>query len=181
MKQLDMFEQNAGGVFMPKAKTFIGGRFLGQLIRNGKIVDSFDDMNLVVNEGLNYLLDAGLGGASPLTTWYLGLFEGNYTPVGSDTGASIASNSTESTAFAATTRALWSPTASAAQSVTNSASRASYTFNATKTIYGAFLISNSTLNGTAGKLFAAARFTSPKSVVNADQLLLTYTFSASSV
>jgi hypothetical protein len=54
-------------------------------------------------------------------------------------------------------------------------------FNATKTIYGAFLISNNTKGGTSGTLFSAARFSSSKSVESTDELLLTYTFTASSV
>jgi hypothetical protein len=65
--------------------------------------------------------------------------------------------------------------------MTNSASRASFVFNATKTIYGAFLISNSTKGGTTGTLFSAARFATAKSVESGDELLLTYTFTATSV
>ena len=59
--------------------------------------------------------------------------------------------------------------------------RATFTFNATKSIYGAFLVSNATKGGTAGTLFSAARFSAAKSVVAGDQLLLTYSFTASSV
>jgi hypothetical protein len=42
-------------------------------------------------------------------------------------------------------------------------------------------VSNSTKSGTTGTLMSAARFGSSKSVVDDDQLLLTYTFTASSV
>ena len=66
------------------------------------------------------------------------------------------------------------------QQVTNSASRASFTFNAGTTIYGAFLVSSSTINGTTGTLISAAQFGSAKSVSNTDQILLTYTFSLAS-
>jgi hypothetical protein len=70
--------------------------------------------------------------------------------------------------------------ASTAQLMTNAASRASFVFNATKTIYGAFLTSVSTKSATTGTLFAAARFGAAKSVVDDDELLLTYAFSAAS-
>jgi hypothetical protein len=70
--------------------------------------------------------------------------------------------------------------ASSAQSTTNSASRASFVFNATKTIYGAFLVSASAKSATTGTLFSAARFSTSKSVESSDELLLTYTINATS-
>ena len=66
------------------------------------------------------------------------------------------------------------------QSVTNSASAASFTFNANLTIYGAFLASSSVISGTTGTLFSAAQFGTAKSVVSSDVLLLTYSFAAAS-
>ncbi len=174
------FVKSAGGVLLPDTKLRVGGRFIGQIIRDGQVIDEFEDVNLVVNEGLDALLNIMFHGSTQVTTWYLGLFEGNYTPVSTVTAATIASASTESTAYAATTRPTYDEAASSGQSVTNSASRADFVFNATKTIYGAFLISDSTKAGTAGTLFSAARFSSSKSVVSGDELLLTYTFSAAS-
>jgi len=63
--------------------------------------------------------------------------------------------------------------------ITNSASPASFSINATATIGGAFLISNNTKGGTTGTLFSAADFQSPgdRSVVSGDTLNVTYTFS----
>ena len=62
---------------------------------------------------------------------------------------------------------------------TNSASPASFTINATATVGGAFLVSNSTKSGTTGVLFSASDFTAPgdRSVASADTLNVTYTFS----
>jgi hypothetical protein len=50
--------------------------------------------------------------------------------------------------------------------------------NATKTIYGAFLASASAKSATTGTLMAASKFSASRAVVNLDQLLLTYAFSA---
>jgi hypothetical protein len=50
--------------------------------------------------------------------------------------------------------------------------------NATKTIYGAFMISNSTKSGTTGTLACASAFASSRAVVSGDQLLIAYTLSA---
>ena len=55
-----------------------------------------------------------------------------------------------------------------------------FTFNAGATIYGAFLASTATINGTTGVLMSAARFATQRVVASGDQLLLTYAFAASS-
>lgn len=169
------------GLAVPESKIKVGGVFTGQLIRNGVVIDEFQDHNLVVNEGLNRLLNVMFNGATQSSTWYLGVFEGNYTPVGTVTAATIASAATECTAYTATTRPEYTEATSTAQSTTNSAARASFIFNATKSIYGAFLISDNTKAGTSGYLFSAARFSGVKNVESGDELLLTYTFNASSV
>ena len=156
------------------------GVYVLQHIRDGEVIDEEILSNLVVDQGLNYLLSAGLAAGSQLSSWYLGLFEGNYTPVPSDTAATIAGNSTECSAYTGGARKAWTPGAVASKSVSNSASRGDFIFNATKTIYGAFLISNATISGTSGTLFSAARFATAKNVVNLDEMLITYSFTASS-
>lgn len=175
------YTKTDGGVLMPDQGLKIGGVFHCEHVRNGEVIDAWEDHNLVVNEGLDALLNIMFHGSTQVTTWYLGLFEGNYTPVSTVTAATITSASTECTAYSETTRQDYVEAAASSQSITNSASKATFTFNATKTIYGAFLVSNSTKSGTTGTLFSAARFSTSKSVVSSDQLLLTYTFTASSV
>lgn len=180
----DNFERNEAGLFVPKQRLIMGGVFDCELVRGGEVIDKWQTPNLITNEGLNSVLDVYLHGASGIGAWYMGIFEGNYTPVNTDTASSIAGNSTECIAITATTRPAWTPAAPSGQSITNSASRAAFTFTGitgSKSIFGAFIHSNPTLQSTTGVLFAAARFGSSKSVVNSDQLLLTYTFNASSV
>jgi len=157
-----------------------GGVFHCKIIRAGKIIDEWFDPNVVVNEGLNYMLDVMFNGSSPTTTWYLAPFEGNYTPIATDTAATFPASATESTAYTQSTRVQYVTAAAAAQTVTNTAAPSTFTFNATKTIYGASMNSISTKSSTAGKLFAAARFSTSKSVASSDQLLMTYQFTASS-
>lgn len=170
-----------GGVLMPTTKLLVGGKYQGQIVRAGRVIDEWEDDNIVVNEGLNSLLEIYFRGSTQITSWFLGVFEGNYTPVAGLTAATVTSASTECTAYASATRPAYSPAAAASQSINNSASRASFVFDATKTIYGAFLVSNSTKSATTGTLFSAARFATAKSVDNGDELLLTYTFTASTV
>lgn len=172
--QLEMFDK-------PNEKLAICGEWIIDHLRSGKVIDREIVKNLVTNEGLNNLLDVYLGGVAPIPTWYLGLFEGNYTPVATDTGATIASNSTETAAYAEGSRRQFQPAAASGQAVDNSANRAIFTFNATKTIYGGFLASTAVIGGTGGKCFSGARFATSKPVSNTDQLLITYRFTAASM
>lgn len=158
----------------------LGGVFGFELVRDGKVIDRWEEKNIVVNEGLNHILSAVLNNGSQNTTWYVGLFEGNYTPLATDTAANIASNATECVAYDETTRVEWVEAAPSGQSITNSANKATFTINASKTVYGAFLVSSNTKSGTAGTLFAASKFSVSRSVVAADQLLVTYTVNAAS-
>jgi len=186
------FSRRASGLMVPDSAKF-GGIFHGTIIRGGyfdddgvwhrgdKIIDDFVDHNIVVDEGLNHLLDVVFHASAQVTTWYLGVFEGNYTPVSTDTGANITANSTECTAYASSTRVAYVEAAAAAKVTTNAASRASFVFNATKTVYGAFLAQSSTKSGTTGVLMAASRFSASKAVDSGDELLLTYAFTGSSV
>ncbi len=175
------FEQEKNGLFLPRHKIIIGGVFSHELIRDGESLGVEHDHNLMVDEGLNHILSVAFHGASgdaKVDPWYIGIFEGNYTPLATDTAANIATNATESTAYDEAARPTWDEAAPASKQITNSASKATFTINATKTIYGAFLVSSSTKGGTSGTLAAASKFAAARSVVAADQLLLTYTLSA---
>ena len=174
------YEENEKGILVPKHEIHGVGKYTGRIIRAGEVIDEFEYENLVTNEGLNYTLNVALFGATQLSAWYLGIFSGNYTPAATDTAATLPGNSTESSAYTSSTRPTWTQVAATGQSITNSAARAAFTFNATATIYGAFLVSSATIGGTSGTSFSAARFSTSKNVVALDELLLTYTFSASS-
>ncbi len=172
--------QTESGLLVPEGLVRVGGHFIGEIRRRGEIIDRFAVHNLATNEGLNHLLNVGFNGATPVTPWYVGIFEGNYTPVATVTAATITAASTECTTYASATRPEYVEAASTAKLITNAANRASFVFTSAKTIYGAFLVSNSAKSATTGVLFAAARFASPKGVAVDDELLLTYAFSAAS-
>jgi hypothetical protein len=173
------YEKSKGGVLMPQERTFIGGSFHGQIIREGKVIDEWDCHNLVVNQGLDTLLGVMFTGVSQITSWFLGVFSGNYTPVAGDTAATFPGSATESSAYTSGTRLAFTAV-EATQAVGNAASVATFTMNAGVTLYGAFLSSSSVKGGTGGVLFSAAQFGAPKVLVNTDQCLLTYNFAASS-
>ena len=174
------FKESPSGLLVPDHKIVAAGKYHAKHIRQGEVIDEWDCDNLVVNQGLNYLLSAGLGAGSQISSWYLGLFQANYTPVAGDTAATFPGSATETTGYTAGARQGFTAGAVSGQSITNSASAASFTFNATLTIYGAFLASSSVISGTTGTLFSAAQFGTAKSVVSSDVLLLTYSFAAAS-
>jgi hypothetical protein len=139
--------------------------------------------NLVVNVGLQYMAGVALTSTTQITTWYLGLYGAgaSNTPAATDTMSSHI-GWTEVTAYSQANR----PTATFAAAtnanpsvVTNTASKAVFSINATTTVGGAFLTSDNTKGGTTGTLFSAADFQAPgdRSVVNGDTLNVTYTFS----
>lgn len=144
------------------------------------LLDEDEVHNLMPTEGLNYLLDVAIRAQSQLTAWYIGIFEGNYTPVLADTAATFPGSATESTAYAESTRQAYTIVAASGGVLTNAASPAVFTMNASKTIYGGFISSASAKSATTGKICSAAQFSSSKAVVSTDVLSITATITLTS-
>jgi len=139
--------------------------------------------NLVVNVGLKDMNDKYFTGSGYTATWYIGVYGAavSNNPAASDTMASHA-GWVEVTNYSQATRpqAVFAAASTDDPSViTTAASPAVYTINATTTIGGAFLVSNSTKGGTTGILSSAADFDAPgnRNVVSGDTINITYTFS----
>jgi hypothetical protein len=181
IKRFGLEQMDSGELFVPRARAIIGGVFGYEHYRGGALLAvERDAHNIITNQGLNHILDVVLHGTTPVSPWYMLVFEGNYTPVAGDTAASFPASATESTAYDEATRVEYNEAAASSQSTTNSANKATFTFNATKTIYGAALVSVSTKGATTGTLLCANKATASKSVVDDDQLLITYTLSVTS-
>ena len=73
------------------------------------------------------------------------------------------------------TRQAWSEAGVASKVLTNTASPAVFTANASIGAYGAFLSSTNTKGSTSGKLIAASKFSSVRNLLNTDTLNVTYT------
>lgn len=172
------FERNGAGLYIPGPAAHVGGVFMHTL--NGR--DPMVDPNLVVNEGLNEMLDSWLSAGTQVTVRYGGLFSGNATPTSGWTGANWVANGTEFTAYEAATRVAWGEGGPASQSITN-ASPMNFVYSAggPYTIYGAVLAEASAKSAITGKLAAATRFaTTRTNQIAGDTLGITYTFTASS-
>ncbi len=148
--------------------------------RGGKLFDVYEIENDITNEGKNEILDIMFSDGSQIaaSSWYIGLISssGYSALAAADTMASH-SGWTEFTGYSQATRVAWGPGSPASQSITN-ASPATFDINASGTLKGIFVTSNSTKSGTTGKLWATGLFSADVPVTNGDQMKITYTVSS---
>jgi hypothetical protein len=138
------------------------------------------ESNLVVDVGLNDILDKYFKGATYTAAHFVGLTSGTPTIAAGDTMSSHA-GWTDQVPYSNATRPSFTPGTVASKSVDNSASKAVFNCNATGTVGGAFLTTNSTKSGTTGTLVSAGAFTGGnKTVANGDTLNVQVTYTASS-
>lgn len=128
---------------------------------------------MVVNEGLNHILDVQFHGETPISPWYV-LLKGTGTPAAGDTLASHASWS-EITAYA-DDRKEFVEGAASSQSISNTGNAASFAINGAAEVYGAGLCGAATAN--TSKLFNAVDFASDRTLADGDTLNVTMTISA---
>lgn len=150
---------------------------LFQQYRNGVLIDEDLTHNGVTIGGKNSLFNIMFGSATQLTTWYFGLIDNSATTLNDTTDTMASKSWAENTAYSETVRQTWSPGSASAGSITN-ATAATFTVNATGTLYGMFLCSNNVKSGTTGTLWSTAAFSTAKSVASGDTVKLTYTLSA---
>lgn len=136
--------------------------------------------NLVVNVGLDEFLQRIWKSAAFTASDFVGLTDGTPTIAAADTMASHA-GWTEPVPYSEATRPAFTPGTVASQSVDNSASKASFSINATATIGGCFASDNNVKGGTTGILLGVAAFSGgDKAVANLDTLNVTLTSTAAS-
>ena len=172
---------NIGGVFKYEIVRGTEWDEDGNVIKEGKVIDEWEEHNIMTNEGLDYVLDVAAVNGTQIATWYVAPFKGNYTPTGAETGASVATDSTEATEYSEAVRQTYVPAAVSGQSTDNTASKASFTINGTVSIYGAFLSGDSAKSGTGSKCLCISRFPAKRDLIATDILNVTYTLSAQDV
>ena len=158
-------------------RAFVGFKYKVEHVRDGVVLATDPWVhNLIPLEGLNYLLSSEFKGTAVPATWYVSLFEGNYTPVTGDTAAAFPASATETITYNETTRGAFVPGTVTGGTLDNSASPAQFTFNAAKTVYGGFITSASAKSAVTGTLMSVVRFASPKSPAIGDVLKITAGF-----
>lgn len=156
------------------------GKYQVEHWRDGKKIDVYDINNDITNQGKNSIFDVMFHDATQIasSSWVIGLISNSgYSALAAGDVMSSHAGWTEFTGYSQSTRVAWGPGASASQSITN-ASPATFDINATGTVKGIFIVSNSTKGGTTGTLWSTALFSADVPVSNGDQLRVTYTLSA---
>lgn len=158
----------------------VGGRFdFACYGKDGKLKWTDSTHNLVTTEGQQHILDVLFTGTgeSQVDPWYVGLADGSMTPAAGDVMNSHV-GWTEFTEYDEATRQAYVDVRSS-QTVSNTASKASFTVNAAGGGFGGgFLASDNTRGGTTGILLCAAALAADRTVASGDTIEVTYTFTA---
>lgn len=134
--------------------------------------------NLVTTAGLNDILDKYLKGSTYTAAWYVGLTDGTPTTAAGDTMSSH-SGWVEVADYSESVRQTLTLGTVSGGSVSNTASKATFSINGTATIGGAFVVSNSTKSGSTGTLYGVGAFSGgDKSASSGDSLTVTVTLTA---
>ena len=161
----------------------LGGRFIIEVYDKDKnLISKSEVHNIIPTEGCNFALDQIGAGAAQVTALYCLMFEDDETPDADTTYAVPVFTETE--AYDEGTRPEYVPAAATGKSMSNTANKAVFTMNASKTLYGAALVGGgsapSTKGNTAGggKMLAAGKFGTAQPVISGNVVNLTYTLTS---
>lgn len=130
----------------------------------GKVVSHDTFLNKIPAAGMAFLVRSPFGDIAPITTFYLGLFQGDYIPSDSTTAADIPGNMNEFIDYEEVQRPLWDRSFDGAATMDNDDSKARFTPTQDRLIRGAFLCSEPAKGSNSGLVLSCVRFTSPKQV-----------------
>lgn len=170
------YEVAPDGIYFPAMRASVSGLYIHDV--NG--MDEREDPNLVTDQGLTYLVGAGLGNTAKITSWYLALFAGAVNPAANWTAANFATNSSEivsgTEGYTELTRPIFTPAAAASNAVDNVASKAAFTIvtAGSLNVTGAGLLSDNVKGSTSGVLASATRFSSTRVLSSGDTFNLGY-------
>lgn len=139
---------------------------------NGDVI-VFNEHNLLPQVAVDHVATLIRGSGSPISGWYVGIFEGNYVPSNGTTSADLPTTAGECVAYDEAARPTWVNAYDGSSVIDNSASRAVFTLNADKRIYGAFIVSSSTKGGGTGLLLSIARFSVPRDLPSGTEFAVT--------
>lgn len=137
---------------------------------DGKIKSVETIENIIPLVGINYTLAAAMTGASQFSTWYIGLYKADRTPLTSDTMTTLLADADESNEYGSASRLEAVFPAVDAGAITTEADPTVFTFASGATITGGFLTTGLTINNTSGLLMSAVKFTSPKVIATGELL-----------
>ena len=136
--------------------------YIGEVVSpDGTILQRGEDKNLNPQSGVDYVAGLFMGTTSVISPWYVGVYEGDYTPTKAAKASDLPSTIIESVAYSQASRPVWDKTYDGISLITSINSRASLTFTSDKTIFGGFVISESAKGGNSGVLLSIVRFATP--------------------
>lgn len=178
----ERFDQTDEGIFFPRQGVLASGEYIDR-INGGEWMRT---KNLIVLEGLVYILNVALGSVAKPTAFYVALFSGSTAPTASWTAAQFPSVAGEITSltegYTAATRPVWTPTdASGTSAIDNTGNVASLTMATTGslTVTGAALLTSSVRGGTTGVLVSATKYSSARTFQDGDTYEIGYRLSLS--
>ncbi len=149
-----------------------------ETVKDGVVIDTDKVFNLIPHEGLNYIINTALRNGVPFPDFYVGLYEGNYTPAPGDTMASFPLAATETSAYAEASRPTMELGVPLNGTATNVANKAEFTgVTNGRSAQGGFISSSPSKGSSSGVLVSAVRFTSPRPLDAGTVLRVTCGFS----
>lgn len=165
----EKFEQSSG--------LRAGGVFKIEHVRDGEVIHTEVVPNIVLNTGLNYLLDAALSNGAQITNFYVSLYRNNYTAGATTSFADFLVAASEiSTQFSTAVRLAWGDNPVSSQNIAN-ATPIGFTATENTSVWGAFIVGNDNVLGSStGTLIAATKFPAIRNLLNTDTLNISYSF-----
>ena len=156
------FEETEDGLFFPRSRLLINGVF--KYNKRGEPEEC--STNLVVDEGLNYIIDVALGVENKISTFYIAPFTGPAAVANTWTGSNFTGNAIEwNLGYEEALRPVWDEGPVATGGIDSFNSKAVFTSAADgEVVTGAGLISTSGKGATAAVLIAASKFPSAKNL-----------------
>lgn len=140
-----------------------GFRWHAEIINaDGSVAEKESAWNLIPADGIDFLIRAPFGDVGSISTFFLGLFRGNYIPSPSTSAADIPSGMIEFVDYSEASRPEWVRQLASIGTMDNLSQKAEFTVTQDRTIYGAFLVSNATKGGNNGLVLSCVRFATPK-------------------
>jgi hypothetical protein len=152
----------------------IGGWFVVEQWRHGKLIKKHRIKNGITTGGLNDLLGVAFRNQTQHAAWYFGLIDGASPPTLS-AGDIMSSHSgwTENVDYSDASRLVWTPVTSGDAKIINT-SYPTFNINATITVAGCFITSDNTKSGTSGILWSTGLFANGNVSLESGDALKTY-------
>lgn len=164
------------------------GVWIGKIIdSDGNVRDEWECENLVVDEGINHILNVAFNSKTQTAAYYVALNGSNISPASNWDYADMGAGGlfTEFVDYDEGVRQTWGIITTTNKSITN-ATPASFTISTGGgTVYGGIIVSNATKNdatvAAANVMVCALNFGSAKVLAAAEVIQLQYTLSMTSV